>query len=284
MRSSEFTKNTLISLLICYISVPAGAQITGFNNIKWSKEKIAPGLVWKSSHTVLNDTIPQNINLLVVNLRKRSLSIQYDHTKNRTTSSQAESAGALAAVNAGFFNIKDGGSVTYIRSNGLIAETDTAGKWKRNSNMTGSLLIDDDREVFIKESMPNSWYDSNPDYEDVLITGPLLMKGSQPVRLPETSLVISRHPRSAAGTISSNKVLLLTIDGRTGESYGMTLPELAELMRLLGCKDAINLDGGGSTTMWINGKPFNGVVNMPCDNKLFDHLGERAVSDILIVK
>jgi exopolysaccharide biosynthesis protein len=55
-------------------------------------------------------------------------------------------------------------------------------------------------------------------------------------------------------------------------------------MILLHCRDAVNLDGGGSTTMWINGKPFSGVVNMPCDNKTFDHSGERSVSDILIIK
>jgi len=45
----------------------------------------------------------------------------------------------------------------------------------------------------------------------------------------------------------------------------------------------VTLDGGGSTTMWIQGKPFKGVVNMPCDNKKFDHEGERAVSDIIVI-
>jgi exopolysaccharide biosynthesis protein len=64
----------------------------------------------------------------------------------------------------------------------------------------------------------------------------------------------------------------------------MTLNELADLMLVLHCKDAVNLDGGGSTTMCISGKPFNGIVNMPCDNKKFDHEGERAVSDIIIIK
>ena len=64
----------------------------------------------------------------------------------------------------------------------------------------------------------------------------------------------------------------------------MTLDELTDLLLDNHCKDAVNLDGGGSTTMWISGKPFNGVVNMPCDNKIFDHEGERAVSDILIIR
>jgi exopolysaccharide biosynthesis protein len=59
---------------------------------------------------------------------------------------------------------------------------------------------------------------------------------------------------------------------------------LADLMVSLRCSDAVNLDGGGSTAMWINGKPYNGIVSMPSDNRRFDHEGERAVSDILIVK
>ena len=68
------------------------------------------------------------------------------------------------------------------------------------------------------------------------------------------------------------------------EARGMSLSELTDLMLSLHCKEAVNLDGGGSTTMWISGKPFDGVVNIPCDNKKFDHTGERAVSNILIAK
>jgi exopolysaccharide biosynthesis protein len=52
---------------------------------------------------------------------------------------------------------------------------------------------------------------------------------------------------------------------------------------MLGCKDAINLDGGGSTTMYIKGQPFDGVVNYPCDNKQFDHYGERSVSNVVMI-
>ena len=64
----------------------------------------------------------------------------------------------------------------------------------------------------------------------------------------------------------------------------MTLDELTDLMLSLKCRNAVNLDGGGSTTMWIRNEPYNGIVNMPCDNKKFDHEGIRAVSDIVIVR
>jgi exopolysaccharide biosynthesis protein len=259
-------------------------QINGFKSIKWESEKIAPGLTWKSSHTVLNDSVPQNINILIINTNKRDISLSYDPDKNIGVSKQADRAGAVAAINAGFFNIKDGGSVTYIRTEGLIVDTDTAKKWTRNANMTGSVLIDKNGHVTLTVARKNNWYDSHPEYTDVLVTGPLLLSGKGRTMLPSTPLVINRHPRTVIGKKGPNRIILLTLDGRTDQAAGMTLAELTDLMVALHCKDAVNLDGGGSTTMWIEGKPFDGVVNMPCDNKKFDHEGERAVSDILIIR
>jgi exopolysaccharide biosynthesis protein len=272
------------SLLIFLTSLPLNAQVKGFEKIKWDKEKIAPGLVWKSSHTIIDDTIPQNINLLIADTRKREISILYNPKKNIRTSTQASEAGAIAAINAGFFNIKDGGSVTYIKVNGSVVDSDTATKWKRLQNMNGSVVIDTDGDVKIIGAMENSFYDSEKKYRDALITGPLLVHDKAKATLPQTSLVIARHPRSAIGIKGKHKVILLTLDGRTTEAQGMTLVQLADLMLLLKCSDAVNLDGGGSTTMYIKGKPYNGIVNMPCDNKKFDHEGERAVSNLVIVK
>ncbi len=270
--------------LLFLFSIQLNAQITGFNKIKWEREKIARGLIWKSAHTILNDSVPQNINLLIVNAKKRKIALYYEPGKNSLTSLQAKKAGALAAVNAGFFNIKEGGSVTYIRSGGLISDSDTARKWNRNSNMTGSLLIDNDGTVLIESAHTNNWYDSHPEYPEVLVTGPLLLAGKQRLQLPLTPLVVNKHPRSVIGNRGNSRILIVTLDGRSDQAAGMTLNEVSELMRLLRCKDAVNLDGGGSTTLWISGKPNNGVVNMPSDNKKFDHEGERAVSDILIIR
>lgn len=260
------------------------AQINGFNKIRWEKEKISPGLIWKSSHTILNDSFPQNINILFINLNKRKIYIQYNPEKNIPVSKQAAEVNATAAVNGGFFNIKNCGSVTYIRTGGKIVDSDTAKKWLRNANMTGSVLIKAGSELFIDKSMSDQWYNDHQEYDDILVTGPLLVKNAGGVKLPETSLVTNKHPRTAIGIRNNKKVLLITLDGRTKEAAGMTLNELASLMIALKCRDAVNLDGGGSTTMWINGKPFSGIVNMPCDNKLFDHYGERAVSDIIIIR
>ena len=271
-------------ILVFVVSHPLFSQIRDFNKIKWDRERLAPGLIWKSSHTFLEDSIPQNINILMVNLHKRNVSVLYNPKENIPTSKQASGAKAIAAINGGFFNIKDGGSATYIKTAGGISDADSAKQWVKNSNMTGSILIDNKGHVSISRHMPNSWYDSHSEFPDILVTGPLLLKDRTKALLPETSLVITKHPRTSIGLVSKHKILLVTLDGRTADAQGMTLLKMTDLMLSLRCKDAVNLDGGGSTTMWIYGKPFNGIVNMPCDNKKFDHEGERAVSDILIIK
>ena len=84
-----------------------------------------------------------------------------------------------------------------------------------------------------------------------------------------------RHPRTAVAKLKDGKFLMITVDGRQpGVSVGMTLQELAEYLFSLGATDAMNLDGGGSTTMYLDGK----VVNTPSEKD-----GERKVSDAIIV-
>lgn len=273
-----------IAGLFIFLHLQVSGQINGFTKVRWNRERVAPGLVWKSSHCFLNDSLPQNINILKVKLNKRRISLVHNPSENVRTSIQAEQAGAIAAINAGFFNVKTGGSVAYLRTGGQIVDSDTAKRWLRNQNLNGAVLITDDEGLFIMVKMSNSWFDSAKVYRDVLVTGPLLVQKGHLSTMPVTSLVTARHPRSAVGTIRPRKVVLVTIDGRDEQAAGMTLYELAALMRHLKCRDAVNLDGGGSTTMWIRGRPFNGVVNMPSDNKIWDHEGERAVANILVVK
>ncbi len=88
------------------------------------------------------------------------------------------------------------------------------------------------------------------------------------------SFVETRHPRTAVAKLKDGKFLMVTVDGRQKESVGMNLNELAALLLELDASDAMNLDGGGSTTMFAGGK----VVNKPSDKE-----GERKVSDAILV-
>lgn len=274
----------ILLLFIGGTTATVAGQRGQYSKIKWEREKLAPGLVLKSGRAVPGDTMPQNLNILVVNTRKREVSIVYEPEKGRrTTAVQAEEAGAIAAVNGGFFNAA-GGSVTYIRAAGLVADSDTAVAWPKNVNLNGALMVSNRGEVTITRKMTNEWFDANTDIIDVLVTGPLLAEGGTISEMPSTSLVTARHPRTAVGKAGRNRVVLLTADGRSDQAAGLTLHQLAGLMLRLRCSEALNLDGGGSTTMWVKEKPYGGVVNMPSDNKIFDHEGARAVSSVVVIR
>ncbi len=83
-----------------------------------------------------------------------------------------------------------------------------------------------------------------------------------------------RHPRTAIAILKNEKILLVTVDGRSEKSGGINLLDLANFLVSLGAIDALNLDGGGSTTMYIDGR----IVNQPSDKQ-----GERKVSDAILI-
>ena len=105
----------------------------------------------------------------------------------------------------------------------------------------------------------------NPEWKDVnhiISGGPYLIKNGDiyvDMTAQKLSSIGGRNPRTAIGYTSDNHLIMLTADGREGASIGLTLMELANLMKEFGCVNAMNLDGGGSTVMYVNGQ----VVNKP---------------------
>lgn len=105
----------------------------------------------------------------------------------------------------------------------------------------------------------------NPEWKDVnhiISGGPYLVKNGDiyvDMTAQKLASVGGRNPRTAVGYTKDNHLIMLTADGREGASIGLTLVELANLMKELGCVNAMNLDGGGSTVMYVNGK----IVNKP---------------------
>ena len=106
---------------------------------------------------------------------------------------------------------------------------------------------------------------TNPDWEGVkhiISGGPYLVKNGEvyvDMTAQKLQAIGGRNPRSAIGYTKDNNFIFVAVDGREGSSIGMTLMELANFMQSIGCVGAINLDGGGSTVMYVNGK----VVNNP---------------------
>lgn len=120
---------------------------------------------------------------------------------------------------------------------------------------------------------------TNPKWENVqhiISGGPYLLKDNQifiDMTAQKLQSIGGRNPRTAIGYTEDNNLVLVAVDGREGSSVGLTLVELAKLMKTLGCTNAINLDGGGSTVMCIKGQ----IVNHPHQS------GGIALSNALVI-
>ena len=121
---------------------------------------------------------------------------------------------------------------------------------------------------------------TNPEWKNVkhiISGGPYLVKDGEvfvDMTAEKLTAIGGRNPRSAIGYTKDNNLILVAVDGREGSSVGMTLMELANFMKSTGCTNAINLDGGGSTVMYVNGT----VVNNP------QVRGGIALSNAIILK
>ena len=100
-----------------------------------------------------------------------------------------------------------------------------------------------------------------------------LVRGGDIVRNTGSATLFGRHPRSIIGRTADGTIQLVTIDGRSVSSVGATLVEAAQVARGLGMVDAVNLDGGGSTTLAVDGTVVNRVSGA----------AERPVSDALVL-
>jgi len=120
------------------------------------------------------------------------------------------------------------------------------------------------------------WANDSPGAMDVVSGSSWILKGGVIQYAAGCNLdKCRRNPRTVAGVTATGRVILMTVDGRSSGSVGATLYELGVRMKALGAVDAVNLDGGGSATMWVKGL---GVVNHPTDST-----GERAVSNAIVI-
>lgn len=279
-------KLALVSFLILtnIISYAQPDSLT-VSGAKWEKEKIAPGVFLKH-YWFKNNLFNSNQYVTIVEVkprRRNKIDLAYEEKALKHTSEFGKSANAIAAINGDFFDVKNGGSQDFIKSDGKVISQNTSPGGKRAIHQKAAIAIDKGKLSILKWDGSADWENSLA-AEDIMDAGALLLLDNRKEKLDTAAFVRLRHPRSAVAVMPNKRVLFIAVDGRDANAAGMNLIELQNLTKWLGAKDAINLDGGGSTTLWVNGKPDNGVVNYPCDNKVWDHLGERKVANVLLVK
>jgi len=120
------------------------------------------------------------------------------------------------------------------------------------------------------------WTDGTPDAVDVVSgSADILENGVIQYSANCNDDLCLKNPRTAVGITATGGIILLVVDGRSSGSNGLTLYQLGKELKALGAVNAVNLDGGGSATMWIKGM---GVVNHPTDST-----GERPVSNAIVI-
>lgn len=114
----------------------------------------------------------------------------------------------------------------------------------------------DAKDIKFEVSTIPNWDDVN----HIISGGPYLVKNGQvyiDVAEQKLGAIGGRNPRTAVGYTANNNLIIVTVDGREKSSVGMTLTELANFMKSIGCCNAMNLDGGGSTVLYVDGKVAN---------------------------
>ena len=191
----------------------------------------------------------------------------YGRNLKDETSNMAESADAVLAINGDYYGFRDDGYV--VRNGVLYRDTAAAG--------TDALVIyGDGTMASVSQDDATAQQLVDDGAWQVLSFGPTLVENGQLAVSAgdEVDQAKGSNPRTAIGMVDALHYIVVVSDGRTGDNDGLSLYQLAQVMRDNGATYAYNLDGGGSSTIWFKGE----VLNNPSSG---NSSGEREVSDIV---
>jgi len=271
-----------LQYLIFLFFLPNQGYTQTFEKLKI--EKLKSGLKmeqWSGNHQKWGN---QYIIIVKAKYSKFRLDLAFAKDSLIKTSSFARQSNAVAAINGGFFDMKAGGSVSFLYSDGKVIHQNKPNLLPiENEIGANALVIFENGRSKITSTQGTQRIPSINSVEDALVTGPLLIKNNQINELQKRPFNDLKHPRSAI-CLNKKEIWLVAVDGRHKEAVGLNLNELSQFLLSCHCTNAINLDGGGSTSLFVHTKKINGIVNHPSDNKKFDAEGERPVANILFLK
>ena len=188
---------------------------------------------------------------------------------------------AIAGINGSYFNMRERSSITYLKDEGTVIFPDNQAPQANGLvavQGSGVRIVPTEGVDYAGEAVPEP---------DVMVSGPVLIQNGKmnsfTAETPDAQVFyMRRHPRSIIGKDDRGAIWLVAVDGRAeGKGEGMSITEAKAFAWKLGLVDALNLDGGGSTTLWV--QPA-GVINHPCDNHRFDPYGQRVIPNAILVQ
>ena len=179
---------------------------------------------------------------------------------------------AILAINGDYYGANSTG---YVIRNGVVYR-DTV---RENSNNGDLAIYKDGSFKIIYEDQISAEQLVKDGVVNLLAFGPTLVENGEIAvgTNEEVGQAMASNPRTAIGIIDENHYIIVVSDGRTSESKGLSLYQMAEVMKSYGVKTAYNLDGGGSSTLYFNGQ----VINKPTTGG--NKISERSVSDIVYI-
>lgn len=251
----------------------------------WTTHTVKAGVVYKTGSFPLFGSTQRGIYVLDITLNSaNTLGIGFS-TTNAATTTMCTNYGAVGGVNAGYFPMsgasdKDG----YVRINGVMAQ---AGHLNVSQIFTNSALIINKNVASVRKFTEthknlNTMAAAIPvaEAENIIVCGPVLITDNV---IASQDMNSSHNTSSAARTgvgvsADGKRVFLVVVD--TGGSFtGISTPNLAKILQALGAYDAMNLDGGGSSTMFVKDKGTAGRVNFPSGGTT-----QRLVRSVVYVK
>ncbi len=299
-------------LKYCFVFFCLLSFSQSFCQVKWQNVDSAYQPLPSSVHVYFTnnkiDTALFRAYYVIADLKDKHLEFTTDTTfKRRLTPSQffQKNNNPLIVVNGTFFSFETNQNLNVVVRDGKLlgynvrkikSKADTT-KFIDEPMIRGVLGIDKKRNADIAwitadsvNKSPNA-YQHYPSADTVINPGKWKMKtaiGGGPVILQNGKIVITnnqekmfagkaindKHPRTCIGYTANNKLIIMVIEGRTANASGATLAQEAKLLQELGCIEGLNLDGGGSSCLLINGKPTITVS---------DKTGQRPVPAVFII-
>ena len=261
--NTSFTSNTVVE-----IQAAKNAQVT---DTSYSDGNISVNLTKKTvneTQTYVADVTLSSADYLKTALAQTS----YGSNVTAKTSVTAAENNAILAINGDYYGANSSG---YVIRNGVVYR-DSA----RDNSSNGDLAIYKDGSFkIIYENQVSADQLVQDGVVNLLAFGPSLVENGE-ISVgtnAEVGQAMASNPRTAIGIIDENHYIIVVSDGRTSESKGLSLYQMAEVMKSYGVKTAYNLDGGGSSTLYFNGQ----VINKPTTGG--SKISERAVSDIVYI-
>ncbi len=271
----------------------------------WTSEAVAPGLVYKHfSGTEPVSGSAQQVFVADWDMSVPGLRLKFTNSfPDAVTSDVMQRYGAVVAMNAAYERSSiviriDGKDISMMPNPNVM--TTGVPNWKNE----GSVSISSDGKVSIswdgkgRDILELREFYSTSTATDIFSSAPMLIADFVPAGESFAGFYGDdainsfkyedlrrhqgvRHPRTAVAITADNHFLMIVVDGRSpGISEGMTSKELTRFLRKnFNPRWALNMDGGGSSTLCIEGKgdPATHVVNYPSGNKRHDHAGQRSV-------